>query len=305
MINTKSKWIRIIVAVVILIVIGIFFKSCSTSKEDSGGKVYIAVGKPKIGDLKQSVEAQGKVKSINIRNIYPDVEIKVKKVLAKEGDIVKKGTTLLNGRLIGDSGSSGEYTFVSPIDGVVTKIATIDQSADSSTSIAEISEFTKLFIEANIPQKESEKIAKGQNVEIKTLSGNQTIKGKVSRVSSIAKEIDGDRGKINVVGVDIVFDNDKQLMKLGYDVNITINTSESKDAMSIPKTSIVTEDNKQFIYVLDSKNIVHKKEVTTGIEDESNIQIKSGLNKTDRVITLISSEVKDGAHIDTASIKNV
>ena len=64
--------------------------------------------------------------------------------------------------------------------------------------------------------------------------------------------------------------------------------------MSVNKTAIVSEENKSFVYVLDDKNIAHKKEVSTGIVSGEYIEIKSGLSSDDRVVVESETPVKDG-----------
>lgn len=59
---------------------------------------------------------------------------------------------------------------------------------------------------------------------------------------------------------------------------------------------------KEYVFVLDQKaGIVKQREVKTGIQDDSYIEIKSGLQKDEEVITApyiaVSKKLKDGSHV--------
>jgi hypothetical protein len=77
----------------------------------------------------------------------------------------------------------------------------------------------------------------------------------------------------------------------------SIITKEAKDALVLPKIAVITEDGKSYVYTIDSNNIVHKKNVEKGIGSDYNVQV-SGISKDAKVISNVSSVIKDGAKID-------
>jgi HlyD family secretion protein len=75
-------------------------------------------------------------------------------------------------------------------------------------------------------------------------------------------------------------------IRSGYSANADIILAQSKDVLTIPERCIVFEDDKSYVYLLKTekpKQEFEKKEVTIGMSDGINIEIKSGIEATDKV----------------------
>ena len=54
-----------------------------------------------------------------------------------------------------------------------------------------------------------------------------------------------------------------------------------RNSLSVPDTSIMIEGDKSYVYKINEKNIANKTEVKTGLRNNKNIEIISGLKKGD------------------------
>ena len=75
-------------------------------------------------------------------------------------------------------------------------------------------------------------------------------------------------------------------LRSGYSANAEIELQSAKGVLSIPESAIVFENSETYVYIVkgegDNKTYERKK-VVTGLSDGVNIEIRSGLKKTDKV----------------------
>ena len=65
------------------------------------------------------------------------------------------------------------------------------------------------------------------------------------------------------------------------EVSVRFNLRKS---LSVPDTSVMIEGDKSYVYKIDDKNIANKTEVKTGLRNDKNIEIISGLYKGDVIV---------------------
>ena len=79
-----------------------------------------------------------------------------------------------------------------------------------------------------------------------------------------------------------VSSNDK--MKISMNANASIVLESKKNVLYVPINTIVKENDENYVDVLLADGIIERRKVETGINDEVNIEIKSGLEKGEKVI---------------------
>ena len=65
------------------------------------------------------------------------------------------------------------------------------------------------------------------------------------------------------------------------EVSVRFNLRKS---LSVPDTSVMIEGDKSYVYQIDDSNIANKTEVKTGLRNDKNIEIFSGLNEGDIIV---------------------
>ena len=76
-------------------------------------------------------------------------------------------------------------------------------------------------------------------------------------------------------------------IKVGMSVSCTINIEEHKDVIAVPIGAVQINGDRRYVVVVDGKD-TKEVDVTTGVSDDSYVEIKSGLttNDTVRVVTV-------------------
>lgn len=171
----------------------------------------------------------------------------------------------------------------SPIAGVITKRDVEPGEIVSSNEplITVIS--TNLYkIEANIPESDVSSIKVGDKADV-TLDAYNDARF-VATILSIDPAETVIEGVATYRAVFAFAEQDARI-KSGMTANIDVIVNEIKDAVTVPARTIIDKDGKKFVQVKSGNSTVEK-EITVGAKDgEGNIEIKSGLEAGEVVIT--------------------
>ena len=84
-------------------------------------------------------------------------------------------------------------------------------------------------------------------------------------------------------------------LKQGFSVSVEVK-NKSK-AILVPLTSVVTENDKNYVWVVDDQKKAKKVEVTLGNADADNQEITSGLTDGAKVISNPTSSLEEGKEV--------
>lgn len=174
-------------------------------------------------------------------------------------------------------------TLITPISGIVTDISTpvagVNITASDTFSIVDPS---SIIFEAEVDETDIGLINPGQQVTLSLDSyPDQKFIGSVSKIGFTAVTTSSG-GTAFVVEISLP-DNSNMQFKPGMNGDSDILLSEKQDVLTVPFESVLNEDGKNYVYILEMKKTV-KKEVQIGIEGDSSIEIISGLNENEIII---------------------
>ena len=84
-------------------------------------------------------------------------------------------------------------------------------------------------------------------------------------------------------------------LKQGFSVSVEVK-NKSK-AILVPLTSVITENDKNYVWLLDDQKKAKKVEVTLGNADADNQEITSGLTDGAKVISNPTSSLEEGKEV--------
>ncbi|MCR4745493.1 MAG: efflux RND transporter periplasmic adaptor subunit [Lachnospiraceae bacterium] len=117
---------------------------------------------------------------------------------------------------------------------------------------------------------------------------------------------------ITYVGTTV--DPDKKLFKIeasvsgvsdlvnGSDVRVRTVTRETKNALTVPVSSVYYDGDQAFVY-LNNNGVAEIRNITVGINGETEVEVKDGLSADDEVITSYSTQLNEGVKL-SATKKN-
>ncbi|GED67131.1 RND transporter [Brevibacillus reuszeri] len=179
-----------------------------------------------------------------------------------------------------------QSSIVSPIDGTVlsTKVKR-GKVLSKGEEILTIGDTNSLIVEAEVGESDLRKIKIGQEAVMTGISlGGEQLGGKVSRISPIAVTTQGSEGEKTRVTVIVDLVTTNEYLKPGFHVDVDIVLQKEANAVQVPSECVMTDqDGSTFVWIAENGR-AKKKNVTTGIENELSVQIKSGLDGTEELI---------------------
>lgn len=185
-----------------------------------------------------------------------------------------------------------ENGLVAPFDGVITVLNyTKDDTTTAATPLATLSSLDDLHVNIGVNKSDLESIALGQPAVIKMLG--REYKGKVEMINRVVTTNSNGSSQVAVtVGIDDPDDD----MFLGLEVKCTITTACIEDCLQVPVEAVNVDNIGEFVFTIDPTTfIIGKKYVETGASSDLFIEIKSGIDESDIIVTTYSGTITEGS----------
>lgn len=219
------------------------------------------------------------------------------RVRAAESALYSANKTIANAQAVYRSnigmggGSVGRVVLVAPISGTITHLdVTRGQAVDRTQVLLEVENLQSVWVTANVPEQDSEKVRKDSKVHVTVASlPGQVFEGIVQVVGS---RVDP---KTRSVPAQCLISGADGRLKPEMFATIRLGVGSTIRAVVVPKSAILTEDKKSYVFVKDG-DAFDKHEVELGQEDGEMVAILSGIKAGDVVASegafVLSSEQK-------------
>ncbi|WP_438864135.1 efflux RND transporter periplasmic adaptor subunit [Neptunicella sp.] len=160
--------------------------------------------------------------------------------------------------------------------------------------ITTLDDLHQVKVDFSIAEQYLASIKVGQKIAATSIAYPDTIfNGKVSSIDSRIDPV------TRAIKVRAIVDNPEYLLRPG--MLLQINIQEKKfNTIMVPEGSLIPIQDKQYVFVVDSNNIAHRKEVEIGERKPGWVQIVKGLDIGEQIVAEGSLRLSDGS-----SIKNV
>ncbi len=188
----------------------------------------------------------------------------------------------------------------SPLEGTVVKLPVKEgQYVMVSEKLAEVASLNQMEIKAEILSDDMADIKIGQKVNISApILKDAILAGELINIYPQAEE------KLSALGIVqhrvpvIITLPESDILKIGYEVKIAIETLTKNNLIVIPREAIIYKDNdlKQ-VMLVDEKNRVSYVDIVTGLADRVNIEVISGLVEGQKIVLDASNPMKEGEKV--------
>ncbi len=183
----------------------------------------------------------------------------------------------------GNTSSSGQYVIKAPESGYIVEKGVTAGSfirSDNAASMFTISDMKDVWIWANVFESDIAKVKDGYAAKVSTLAyPGKVFQGKVNAVSSV---LDPDN---KVMKVKITLPNPNMLLKPEMFTSVVISNNEPTKSVTVPASSIIFNDSKNFVVVYQSKCNLQVREVNV-IKTVDNVSyISSGLKAGEMLVS--------------------
>jgi RND family efflux transporter MFP subunit len=180
----------------------------------------------------------------------------------------------------------------SPISGIVAKRhVDIGAMASSSTPLVTVVSLSPMVIEAQVPERDIARIKRGAavSVTVDSLPGRE-FSGRVMRISPLL-----DPQTRNGL-VEIEIPNQDGMLKGEMFARIELDLGNSREALLLPRDALVYRGDQPGVYTLES-DVAKFLPVETGLTQEDNVEVLTGLKAGDTVVTHGANLIKDGDRV--------
>ncbi|PIV01592.1 hypothetical protein COS54_00710 [Candidatus Shapirobacteria bacterium CG03_land_8_20_14_0_80_39_12] len=188
-------------------------------------------------------------------------------------------------------------TIHSPFDGVVVSVNTPYPGVNilpTSTSFR-IVDPNSLYFETQVDETDTPKIKEGSTATVKLDAfPGQVLNGKVDRIDLISILSSGGGTAYNArVGINNQSD---LILRVGMNGDAEILQTSIKDALLLPAIALVEKNGKSYAWKIENGK-AKQSEISVGQSNDNYVQILSGLNENDLIITSNINLLKEGMAI--------
>ncbi|HDL19490.1 MAG TPA: efflux RND transporter periplasmic adaptor subunit [Bacteroidetes bacterium] len=167
-----------------------------------------------------------------------------------------------------------------PFNGVIVELPYYTPGVKISTnmSMAQIMNYSKLYLDINLPGKDLGKMKTGQPVRLMNYSlANDTLNGFITQVSPA---INPDTRSF-LAYIEIA--NPKLIMRPGMFVKAEIIVARRDSALVIPKDIILSKRRGKSVFIVE-RGVARERIISTGLENPDEVEVVQGLKANDRLV---------------------
>lgn len=271
-------------------------KQMQNAKPQKNKIVPVAVGSVESKTVEELLFLTGDIRGVNVAGVFPKVPGKMMKKIKEVGDAVVKGEIFA---LIDRDEPALKYAPAevnAPLDGVITRyFVDLGQNLTPSIQLCEIAEISSVKAVVNVTEKDLPKVKLGQKARFTNDAYPKTVfEGKVMKISE-ALDLTTRSSE-----VEIVAQNPGNLLKPGMFARVKIVLGVHENARVIPKNALEQSMEKYFVYIV-REGKAYRREVSTGLVFEEEVEILSGVEAGETVITIGWHNVNDGGDVEIVS----
>ena len=176
--------------------------------------------------------------------------------------------------------TSGVITFVDPLH---------SNMVHQGMALFTVACTENLYVRIEISPNEHHRVETGQPVSIHI--GHHNYQGMVSHINRVATT--GSGGTPVIVAQVSILDPDEHI-RIGVPARITLNTNEAEDVLLIPIEAVNASRERDYVYIIED-GVIQERTIEIGISSGTIIEVKSGLEVGDIVISDFNVNIVPGA----------
>lgn len=175
----------------------------------------------------------------------------------------------------------------STVSGIVAEVKVNPGDMAGTSYVARVVDIDKVKLTANVTENLVSCLQLGQELPVHIeAAAAEPFTGRVTAIPVAANQT-------MTYPVEITIDNPQHAIMAGMFAEVDVVRDEVQDSLIIPKSAV---DSANTVYVVDG-DIARAVTVVTGMSDSNNIEIVSGLNEGDLVVTAGAYLLEDGSKV--------
>ncbi|MDL2322407.1 efflux RND transporter periplasmic adaptor subunit [Bacteroidales bacterium OttesenSCG-928-A17] len=180
-----------------------------------------------------------------------------------------------------------------PFNGVIVDLPHYSPGVKVSQGSLMVSlmDYKQMYMDINLPESAIKYVSVSQPVHITHYTlPEDTLSAFISELSpAISTETRTFKGKI-------LIQNNELKLRPGMFVKADIVVDKAEESVIIPKNVIQSSRQRKFVYIVE-RNMAVSRTIETGIEDDYNVEVISGLYENDNLITRGFETLRDNSRV--------
>lgn len=186
-----------------------------------------------------------------------------------------------------------EATLKAPFTGTVAELYISPGSMVGPSSPVALFVSKDLEVVINIEENRLSQVAKGQHAALNVSAyPGLDFPAVVISVATVADD------QTHTFVVKVTPQDKKVLLRSGMYADVTLLLDERQNTLVIPLSAIATLNNQPSVYVVRTDSVVEQRTVTTGLTDDSQVEILSGLKAGEKVVVNGQINLQDGVKVE-------
>ena len=183
-------------------------------------------------------------------------------------------------------------SLVAPADGIVTAI-NVTKDAIAPTADAIDLAASTFQVTANVVESDISKLQVGQAATVTVAAIDADLTGTVTAIAPVAEDSSSSDGVVSYA-VTVALNAPPATLRPGMTADVTITTASASGVLAVPAAAIRGTSDNYTVLVMTATGTPEARPVTVGLMTSSLVEIKSGLNAGDVVVTGTSSQQRAG-----------
>ncbi len=188
-----------------------------------------------------------------------------------------------------------DYTQIrAPIAGVISeRLVRLGNTVEAGAPMFRVTSFDPLVAYLFVPEREYRRIQPGKPVGIQIDAlGETPIIASVTRVSPV---VDPETGTFKIT---IEISGEGQRIKPGMFARLGVVYDTRENVLRVPRSALIDNDEDTYVFVVDNEGLAHRKRVETGYSDRGMVEIVSGLEDGEQVVTVGQVGLKEDTKVE-------
>jgi membrane fusion protein, heavy metal efflux system len=184
----------------------------------------------------------------------------------------------------------GSVQLRAPLSGVVTEVLVAPGSfVEAGAPLLRVTDLTQLWLEARVPEADASRLAI-------TLGASFVIEGRDVAIDLPPESLIASGSRIDprtrTLSVLFALDNASARLPVGASARVQIVNGEARHALAIPESALVDDGGFSVVFVQVEGESFERRAVRLGIRDRGFVEVLSGVNAGEHVVTLGAWSVK-------------
>ena len=296
--NKKKIAVIVIIALIATLAVLIALKllvpketaSSNPSQRQRAGATTVRVTPVTAGTIEKSIIINGEILARNQVTIFPTVAGRLVQMHKGIGDRVERAETVA----MIDPSRPGEVFRESPVTSTVsgTVINTpfhVGDTVTTQSGVYIVGDLSSLLVETFIPERFVSSVRQGMRAVLwlEAIPG-ETFDAQVREISPVIDPV------TRTLRVRLEFTNRDSRIRAGMFATLSLITNRKVNVPVIERMSVINTYGSWIVFVVDENNIARRKEVILGIDNEDFLEIISGVELGENVVSAGQNFLSDG-----------